>query len=192
MIVKQQKRKIADKLVITFALFAFLNLGTTSCSKLVRWGGATVQNDSVSSDSIVASNAVKEKVSVDPSLVKNGDLGYSLYEQNGNEEGVGNNQVQLIYTIEHGKCTNYCGTLYYPNKKNPDEKHEIEVLGEAADDGGLVFKGKLDNVLYAIHIKNTHNTASGGNMQKHEVEMTVGNKTRTIYMIFENAGENGD
>ncbi len=162
--------------------------GTTSCSKFMKVDAD--QNDSTALDS--TATAVKETVKVDPSLVKGGDMGYLLYESNNSDDGIGNDQIVLRYTIEHGKCTNYCGTLSYPNKKTPDDKHEIEVLGEVAEDGGLTFSGKLDNVLYSLHIKNTHNTASVENGQRHEAEMTVGDKTRTVYMKFEQAGDNGD
>ena len=180
-----------ESVQITLCILAFLVcLGvTTSCSKFPKGSDGNIQNDSTALDSAVTKE--NKNISVDPALVRNGDMGYSLYESNGNDEGVGNNQVVLNYFIEHGKCTNYCGTLFYPNEKNPDEKYEIEVLGDVADDGGLAFRGKLDNVLYTIHIKNTHNSA-GLNMQKHEVEITVGEKKRNIYMIFENAGQNGD
>ncbi len=191
MTTKQQKTHWPNNglgLVITLA---FLSIGIVSCSKFSREKRSVVQTDSMSRDSIFTTPTEREVVKVDPALVRNGDMGYRLYESNASSEGVGYNQVEFNYFIEHGKCTNYSGTLYYPNEKNPDEKYEIEVLGDVADDGGLVFKGKLDNVLYVIHIKNTHNSA-GLNEQKHEVEITVGGKMRNVYMIFENAGENGD
>ena len=183
--------KKSVQIALCFLVFLVSLGGTSSCSKFSKGTDGAIQNASTALDSAVTKE--NKNIGVDPALVRNGDMGYSLYESNGNgnDEGVGNNQVVLNYVIEHGKCTNYCGTLFYPNEKNPDEKDEIEVLGEVADDGGLTFCGKLDNVLYTIHIKNTHNSV-GLNMHKHEVEITVGEKKRDIYMIFENAGQNGD
>lgn len=192
MITKQQKTPWRNKGVVLAVALAFLSTGIVSCSKFSKEKRSVAQTDSISRDSIVATPTEKEAVKVDPSLVRSGDMGYSLYESNGNDEGVGNNQVELNYVIEHGKCTNYSGTLFYPNEKNPDEKYEIGVLGEVADDGGLIFSGKLDNTRYAIHIKNTHNSAAFGNQQRYDAEMTVGGQTRNIFMMFEHAGESGD
>ena len=152
MTTKLQKTYWAGKGLVLATTLTFLSMGIVSCSKFSKGSDGNIQNDSTALDSAVTKE--NKNISVDPALVRNGDMGYSLYESNGNDEGVGNNQVVLNYFIEHGKCTNYCGTLFYPNEKNPDEKYEIEVLGDVADDGGLAFRGKLDNVLYTIHIKN--------------------------------------
>lgn len=183
-----QQRILISKGTVQIALCILTFLvglgGTTSCSKHSKGADGAILNDSIALDSTVTKE--NKNVKVDPALVRDKGIEYILYESSGNEDDA----VRLVYTIEHDKkCTNYCGTLYYPNKKDTSWDYEIGMLGEVADDGGLVFKGKLDNVLYVIHIKNTHNTASSDNDQKHEVELTVGDKKRIIYMKFDNAGD---
>ena len=117
-------------------------------------------NDSIQQDSIAAqtTNAEQEQVHVDPSLSRRGDMGYSVYETDGGREV--QNGVQLMYYIDENT---YQGTLYDSSVRDENNDGiELPVIGEVAKDGGLIFTGKLDNVAYSFHIKNTHGTLDWG------------------------------
>lgn len=148
-------------------------------------------NDSIQQDSIAAqtTNAEQEQVQVDPSLSRRGDMGYSVYETDGGREV--QNGVQLMYYIDKNT---YQGTLYDSSVRDENNDGiELPVIGEVAKDGGLIFTGKLDNVAYSFHIKNTHGTLDWGTHNaSYESEYTKGSKTRTLYVSFEHCGEDGD
>lgn len=148
-------------------------------------------NDSIQQDSVAAqtTNAEQEQVQVDPSLSRRGDMEYSVYETDGGREV--QNGVQLMYYIDENT---YQGTLYDSNVRDENNNGiELPVIGEVAKDGGLIFTGKLDNVAYSFHIKNTHGTLDWGTHNaSYESEYTKGNKTRTLYVSFEHCGEDGD
>lgn len=148
-------------------------------------------NDSIQQDSIAAqtTNAEQEQVQVDPSLSRRGDMGYSVYETDGGREV--QNGVQLMYYIDENT---YQGTLYDSSVRDENNDGiELPVIGEVAKDGGLIFTGKLDNVAYSFHIKNTHGTLDWGTHNaSYESEYTKGSKTRTLYVSFEHCGEDGD
>lgn len=150
-------------------------------------------NDSIQQDSIAAqtTNAEQEQeqVQVDQSLSRRGDMGYSVYETDGGREV--QNGVQLMYYIDENT---YQGTLYDSSVRDENNDGiELPVIGEVAKDGGLIFTGKLDNVAYSFHIKNTHGTLDWGTHNaSYESEYTKGSKTRTLYVSFEHCGEDGD
>ena len=150
-------------------------------------------NDSIQQDSIAAqtTNAEQEQeqVQVDPSLSRRGDMGYSVYETDGGREV--QNGVQLMYYIDENT---YQGTLYDSSVRDENNDGiELPVIGEVAKDSGLIFTGKLDNVAYSFHIKNTHGTLDWGTHNaSYESEYTKGSKTRTLYVSFEHCGEDGD
>ena len=84
---------------------------------------------------------------------------------------------------------------YCSNKNETDYEniYEIPVIGEVANDGGLIFKGSLDNVTYSLHILNTHGTLNDDTyLNSYEAVFARGNKSRKIFIGFEHWGEEGD
>lgn len=70
---------------------------------------------------------------------------------------------------------------YCSNKNETDYEniYEIPVIGEVANDGGLIFKGSLNNVAYSLHILNTHGTLNDDTyLNSYEAAFARGNKSR--------------
>ena len=144
-------------------------------------------NDSISKDSVMQPFATKQKkVKVDLSLVRTGGHDYYASEEEIGREIIGG--ITLAYNVD--STQNCQGTLsYYPNKADYDS-FDIPVIGEVADDGGLIFKGKLDNVSYSLHIKNTHGALSEETLgAAYDAVFTKGNESRAIFLGFEHCGE---
>ena len=144
-------------------------------------------NDSISKDSVMQPFATKQKkVKVDLSLVRTGGYDYYASEEENGREIIGG--IALAYNVD--STQNCQGTLsYYPNKADYDS-FDIPVIGEVADDGGLIFKGKLDNVSYSLHIKNTHGALSEETLgAAYDAVFTKGNESRAIFLGFEHCGE---
>lgn len=144
-------------------------------------------NDSISQDSVMQPSATEQKkVTVDPSLVRTGGYDYYASEIENGREIIGG--IVLVYNVD--STQNCQGTLrYYPNRADNDS-FDIPVIGEIADDGGLIFKGKLDNVSYSLHIKNTHGTLSEETLSAaYDAVFTKGNESRPIFLSFEHCGE---
>lgn len=144
-------------------------------------------NDSISQDSVMQPSATEQKkVTVDPSLVRTGGYDYYASEIENGREIIGG--IVLVYNVD--STQNCQGTLrYYPNGADNDS-FDIPVIGEIADDGGLIFKGKLDNVSYSLHIKNTHGTLSEETLSAaYDAVFTKGNESRPIFLSFEHCGE---
>ena len=150
-------------------------------------------NDSISKDSVMrTSDTEHAKVTVDPSLVRTGDMGYSVFEEeNGRTVTRG---ISLIYNVDSTQT--YQGLMCYCSNKNETDYeniYEIPVIGEVANDGGLIFKGSLDNVAYSLHILNTHGTLNDDTyLNSYEAVFARGNKSRKIFIGFEHWGEEGD
>ena len=150
-------------------------------------------NDSISKDSVMrTSDAMLTKMSVDPSLVRIGGMGYSVFEEeNGRTVTRG---ISLIYNVD--STQSYQGLMCYCSNKNETDYeniYEIPVIGEVANDGGLIFKGSLDNVAYSLHILNTHGTLNDDTyLNSYEAVFARGNKSRKIFIGFEHWGEEGD
>ena len=144
-------------------------------------------NDSISKDSVMQPFAtMQKKVKVDLSLVRTGGHDYYASEEENGREIIGG--ITLAYNVD--STQNCQGTLsYYPNKADYDS-FDIPVIGEVADDGGLIFKGKLDNVSYSLHIKNTHGALSEETLgAAYDAVFTKGNESRAIFLGFEHCGE---
>lgn len=144
-------------------------------------------NDSISKDSVMQPFATKQKkVKVDLSLVRTGGHDYYASEEENGREIIGG--ITLAYNVD--STQNCQGTLsYYPNKADYDS-FDIPVIGEVADDGGLICKGKLDNVSYSLHIKNTHGALSEETLgAAYDAVFTKGNESRAIFLGFEHCGE---
>ena len=144
-------------------------------------------NDSISKDSVMQPFATKQKkVKVDLSLVRTGGHDYYASEEENGREIIGG--IALAYNVD--STQNCQGTLsYYPNKADY-YSFDIPVIGEVADDGGLIFKGKLDNVSYSLHIKNTHGALSEETLgAAYDAVFTKGNESRAIFLGFEHCGE---
>lgn len=150
-------------------------------------------NDSISKDSVTQlSDTEHTKVTVDPSLVRTGGMGYSVFEEeNGKTVTRG---ISLIYNVDSTQT--YQGLMCYCSNKNETDYeniYEIPVIGEVANDGGLIFKGSLDNVAYSLHILNTHGTLNDDTyLNSYEAVFARGNKSRKIFIGFEHWGEEGD
>lgn len=189
----QSKRKLFGAIVAALVTIACVAIAvfclTGNGKKNVDTNSSP--NDSIQQDSIAAqtTNAEQEQVQVDPSLSRRGDMGYSVYETDGGREV--QNGVQLMYYIDENT---YQGTLYDSSVRDENNDGiELPVIGEVAKDCGLIFTGKLDNVAYSFHIKNTHGTLDWGTHNaSYESEYTKGSKTRTLYVSFEHCGEDGD
>ena len=119
-------------------------------------GNHEFANDSISKDSVMrTSDTEHTKVTVDPSLVRTGDMGYSFCEEENGREVRGG--INMMYNVDSTQT--YQGSMrYYPTKGDYENYLDITMIGEVADDGGLIFKGSLDNVAYTLHILNTHGT----------------------------------
>lgn len=156
-------------------------------------GNHEFANDSISKDSVMQlSDTEHAKVTVDPSLVRTGDMGYSVFEEeNGRTVTRG---ISLIYNVDSTQT--YQGLMCYCSNKNETDYeniYEIPVIGEVANDGGLIFKGSLDNVAYSLHILNTHGTLNDDTyLNSYEAVFARGNKSRKIFIGFEHWGEEGD
>lgn len=150
-------------------------------------------NDSISKDSVTQlSDTEHAKVTVDTSLVRIGGMGYSVFEEeNGRTVTRG---ISLIYNVD--RTQTYQGLMCYCSNKNETDYeniYEIPVIGEVANDGGLIFKGSLDNVAYSLHILNTHGTLNDDTyLNSYEAVFARGNKSRKIFIGFEHWGEEGD
>ena len=150
-------------------------------------------NDSISKDSVTQlSDTEHAKVTVDPSLVRTGGMGYSVFEEeNGRTVTRG---ISLIYNVDSTQT--YQGLMCYCSNKNETDYeniYEIPVIGEVANDGGLIFKGSLNNVAYSLHILNTHGTLNDDTyLNSYEAVFARGNKSRKIIIGFEHWGEEGD
>lgn len=144
-------------------------------------------NDSISQDSVIQTSATKQKkVTVDPSLVRTGGYDYYASEKENGREVIGG--IVLVYNVDSAQ--NSQGTLRYYLNGADNDSFDIPVVGEVADDGGLIFKGKLDNVLYSLHIKNTHGTLSEETLgAAYDAVFTKGNESRPIFLSFEHCGE---
>ncbi len=144
-------------------------------------------NDSISQDSVIQSSATEhKKVTVDPSLVRTGGYDYYASEKENGREVIGG--IVLVYNVDSAQ--NSQGTLRYYLNGADNDSFDIPVVGEVADDGGLIFKGKLDNVLYSLHIKNTHGTLSEETLgAAYDAVFTKGNESRPIFLSFEHCGE---
>ena len=144
-------------------------------------------NDSISQDSVIQTSATeKKKVTVDPSLVRTGGYDYYASEKENGREVIGG--IVLVYNVDSAQ--NSQGTLRYYLNGADNDSFDIPVVGEVADDGGLIFKGKLDNVLYSLHIKNTHGTLSEETLgAAYDAVFTKGNESRPIFLSFEHCGE---
>ena len=156
-------------------------------------GNHEFANDSISKDSVTQlSDTEHTKVTVDPSLVRIGGMGYSVFEEeNGRTVTRG---ISLIYNVDSTQT--YQGLMCYCSTKNETDYeniYEIPVIGEVANDGGLIFKGSLDNVAYSLHILNTHGTLNDDTyLNSYEAVFARGNKSRKIFIGFEHWGEEGD
>lgn len=150
-------------------------------------------NDNISKDSVTQlSDTEHTKVTVDPSLVRTGGMGYSVFEEeNGRTVTRG---ISLIYNVDSTQT--YQGLMCYCSNKNETDYeniYEIPVIGEVANDGGLIFKGSLDNIAYSLHILNTHGTLNDDTyLNSYEAVFARGNKSRKIFIGFEHWGEEGD
>lgn len=149
-------------------------------------------NNSISDSVTQLSDTEHTKVTVDPSLVRIGGMGYSVFEEeNGRTVTRG---ISLIYNVDSTQT--YQGLMCYCSTKNETDYeniYEIPVIGEVANDGGLIFKGSLDNVAYSLHILNTHGTLNDDTyLNSYEAVFTRGNKSRKIFIGFEHWGEEGD
>ncbi len=144
-------------------------------------------NDSISQDSVIQTSATEQKkVTVDPSLVRTGGYDYYASEKENGREVIGG--IVLVYNVDSAQ--NSQGTLRYYLNGADNDSFDIPVVGEVADDGGLIFKGKLDNVLYSLHIKNTHGTLSEETLSAaYDAVFTKGNESRPIFLSFEHCGE---
>lgn len=144
-------------------------------------------NDSISQDSVIQTSATEQKkVTVDPSLVRTGGYDYYASEKENGREVIGG--IVLVYNVDSAQ--NSQGTLRYYLNGADNDSFDIPVVGEVADDGGLIFKGKLDNVLYSLHIKNTHGTLSEETLSAaYDAVFTKGNESRLIFLSFEHCGE---
>lgn len=144
-------------------------------------------NDSISQDSVIQTSATEQKkVTVDPSLVRTGGYDYYASEKENGREVIGG--IVLVYNVDSAQ--NSQGTLRYYLNGADNDSFDIPVVGEVADDGGLIFKGKLDNVLYSLHIKNTHGTLSEETLgAAYDAVFTKGNESRPIFLSFEHCGE---
>ncbi len=185
MTTKQQKTHWPNNglvLVITLILFS---LGIVSCSKFSREKRSVVQTDSISNDS--TSTTENRSVNVDSSLVRTGGAGYEAFEADRGRIVTGG--IVLLYNVD--SIQNYQGRLrYFTNKSDDGELVDIPLIGEVADDGGLIFKGKLDNVLYSLHIKNTRgNLTDETRDASYDAVFTKGNVSERIYLCFEHCGE---
>lgn len=148
-------------------------------------------NDSISQDSVIQTSATEQKkVTVDPSLVRTGDMGYSFCEEENGREVRGG--INMMYNVDSTQT--YQGSMrYYPTKGDYENYLDITMIGEVADDGGLIFKGSLDNVAYTLHILNTHGTLNDDTyLNSYEAVFTRGNKSRKIFIGFEHWGDWGD
>lgn len=124
---------------------------------------------------MLSSDKELKKVTVDPSLVRIGGMGYSVFEEENGREVTGG--ISLMYDVDSTR-TNQGSMRYYPNKNKTDfeNQFDIPVIGEVADDGGLIFKGSLDNVAYSLHILNTHETLNDDTyLNSYEAVFTRGN-----------------
>ena len=154
-------------------------------------GNHEFANDSISKDSVMrTSDTEHTKVTVDPSLVRTGDMGYSFCEEENGREVRGG--INMMYNVDSTQT--YQGSMrYYPTKGDYENYLDITMIGEVADDGGLIFKGSLDNVAYTLHILNTHGTLNDDTyLNSYEAVFTRGNKSRKIFIGFEHWGEEGD
>ena len=144
-------------------------------------------NDSISQDSVIQTSATEQKkVTVDPSLVRTGGYDYYASEKENGREVIGG--IVLVYNVDSAQ--NSQGTLRYYLNGADNDSFDIPVVGEVADDGGLIFKGKLDNVLYSLHIKTTHGTLSEETLgAAYDAVFTKGNESRPIFLSFEHCGE---
>lgn len=148
-------------------------------------------NDSISKDSVMrTSDTEHAKVTVDPSLVRIGGMGYSVFEEENGREVRGG--INMMYNVDSTQT--YQGSMrYYPTKGDYENYLDITMIGEVADDGGLIFKGSLDNVVYSLHILNTHGTLNDDTyLNSYEAVFARGNKSRKIFIGFEHWGEEGD
>ena len=114
-------------------------------------GNHEFANDSIYKDSVTQlSDTEHAKVTVDPSLVRTGGMGYSVFEEeNGRTVTRG---ISLIYNVDSTQT--YQGLMCYCSNKNETDYeniYEIPVIGEVANDGGLIFKGSLDNGNYSAN-----------------------------------------
>lgn len=154
-------------------------------------GNHEFANDSISKDSVMRmSDTEHTKVTVDPSLVRTGDMGYSFCEEENGREVRGG--INMMYNADSTQT--YQGSMrYYPTKGDYENYLDITMIGEVADDGGLIFKGSLDNVAYTLHILNTHGTLNDDTyLNSYEAVFTRGNKSRKIFIGFEHWGDWGD
>ena len=154
-------------------------------------GNHEFANDSISKDSVTQlSDTEHTKVTVDPSLVRTGDMGYSFCEEENGREVRGG--INMMYNVDSTQT--YQGSMrYYPTKDDYENYLDITMIGEVADDGGLIFKGSLDNVAYTLHILNTHGTLNDDTyLNSYEAVFTRGNKSRKIFIGFEHWGDWGD
>lgn len=154
-------------------------------------GNHEFANDSISKDSVMrTSDTEHTKVTVDPSLVRTGDMGYSFCEEENGREVRGG--INMMYNVDSTQT--YQGSMrYYPIKGDYENYLDITMIGEVADDGGLIFKGSLDNVAYTLHILNTHGTLNDDTyLNSYEAVFTRGNKSRKIFIGFEHWGDWGD
>lgn len=148
-------------------------------------------NDRISKDSVMrTSDTEHTKVTVDPSLVRIGGMGYSFCEEESGREVRGG--INMMYNVDSTQT--YQGSMrYYPTKGDYENYLDITMIGEVADDGGLIFKGSLDNVAYTLHILNTHGTLNDDTyLNSYEAVFARGNKSRKIFIGFEHWGEEGD
>lgn len=148
-------------------------------------------NDRISKDSVMrTSDTEHTKVTVDPSLVRIGGMGYSFCEEENGREVRGG--INMMYNVDSTQT--YQGSMrYYPTKGDYENYLDITMIGEVADDGGLIFKGSLDNVAYTLHILNTHGTLNDDTyLNSYEAVFARGNKSRKIFIGFEHWGEEGD
>lgn len=148
-------------------------------------------NDSIPQDSVTQPFVVEqEKVTVDPSLVKEYGMGYYASEVDGGREV--RNGIVLVYNVDSAK--NCEGSIrYYPDKNDDYNYYDTPVVGEVASDGGLIFKWNRDNVPYSLHIKNTHGTLNfETNNNSYDAVFTKGGKPKSIFVSFEHCGEEGD
>ena len=139
-------------------------------------GNHEFANDSISKDSVMrTSDTEHTKVTVDPSLVRTGDMGYSFCEEENGREVRGG--INMMYNVDSTQT--YQGSMrYYPTKGDYENYLDITMIGEVADDGGLIFKGSLDNVAYTLHILNTHGTLNDDTyLNSYEAVFTRGNKS---------------
>lgn len=154
-------------------------------------GNHEFANDSISKDSVMrTSDTEHTKVTVDPSLIRTGDMGYSFCEEENGREVRGG--INMMYNVDSTQT--YQGSMrYYPTKGDYENYLDITMIGEVADDGGLIFKGSLDNVAYTLHILNTHGTLNDDTyLNSYEAVFTRGKKSRKIFIGFEHWGDWGD